>query len=90
MTGTQLQPFYPEFVPNQVLTNTQLNQLRTYLDEQTRVSRIRLVGTGVVCGLTWTVSNAEDLVTVRAGYDITSEGYLIGLDEATEFAHVRP
>ena len=39
--------FYPEFVPNQVLTDTQLNQLREYLDEQTRSTRVRLIGTGI-------------------------------------------
>ena len=45
------QSFFPDFQPNQVLTNTQLNQLRQYLDDQTRLSRVRLVGTGIVCGL---------------------------------------
>ena len=51
MNTTDLQLFYPDFVPNQVLTNTQLNQLRTFLDEQNRLTRLRLVGRGIVCGL---------------------------------------
>lgn len=80
---------YPEFIPNQVLTNTQLNQLREYLDGQDRLGRVRLVGMGLVCGLDWERRTLPDHhIRVREGYGIGSDGYLIGLDE-TDFTHVR-
>lgn len=83
MNTDALQLFYPDFVPNQVLTNTQLNQLRAYLDEQTRLSRVRLVGRGIVCGLTWRVDVAGGTartITLREGFGLTSDGYLIDVD----------
>ncbi|HMB92795.1 MAG TPA: carboxypeptidase regulatory-like domain-containing protein [Rhodothermales bacterium] len=82
MTIDLLQPFYPHFVPNQVLTNTQLNQLRTYLDQQERLTRIRLVGKGIVCGLTWSIDGSNN-ITIHEGYGVTSDGYLIELEETT-------
>ena len=80
MINGHLQDFYPDFVPNQVLTSTQLNDLRTYLEQQTRLSRIRLSGSGIVCGLTWSVDERADgatMVTLRGGYGVTSQGYLL-------------
>ncbi|MGL4597818.1 MAG: hypothetical protein ACRCYO_09825, partial [Bacteroidia bacterium] len=43
--------YYPVFENNQVLTSSQLNDLVTYLDEQNRATRTKLIGIGVVCGL---------------------------------------
>jgi hypothetical protein len=73
---------YPEFVVNQVLTNTQLNQLRDYLDEQDRFGRIRLIGMGKVCGLNYRVDSATHAITISAGFGITSHGYVIELQGA--------
>ncbi len=77
---------YPEFVPNQILTNKQLNDLRIYLAEQDRRSRIRLTGTGIVYGLSWTVKSEVDgpwQIVIDEGFGITSEGYLIELEKTT-------
>ena len=76
------QNFFPDFQPNQVLTNTQLNQLRQYLDDQTRLGRVRLVGTGIVCGL---YANLEGNHSIRitGGYGVTSDGYIIELKNTT-------
>ncbi len=79
--------FYPEFVPNQLLTNTQLNQLRDYLDQQDRRGRVRLVGTGIVCGLGFSV-DAGGHVAVGEGFGVTSDGYLIELPVRT-YTHYR-
>ena len=62
--------FYPEFVPNQVLTDTQLNQLREYLDEQTRSTRVRLIGTGIVCGLESVITDTR--IQISQGYGVSS------------------
>ncbi|HLP11589.1 MAG TPA: hypothetical protein VK177_06610 [Flavobacteriales bacterium] len=78
---SQLQDFYPVFEGNQVLTSTQLNQLVNYLDEQNRVTRAKLIGQGIVCGLD--VSTAPDSITkvitikISQGMGVTSAGYLI-------------
>ncbi len=83
---------YPDFVPNQVLTNRQLNQLREYLDQQDRLGRVRLVGAGIVCGLNVTV-NSRHHISVTDGFGVGSEGYLLGLEMAervkTTFTHWR-
>ena len=71
---------YPDFVPNQVLTNNQLNQLRQYLDQQNRLGRVRLTGTGIICGLN--IHIGKNKVTISDGFGISSEGYLIELDKA--------
>ncbi|GJL65200.1 MAG: hypothetical protein NPIRA05_01710 [Nitrospirales bacterium] len=75
--------FYPEFVANQILTNTQLNQLRTHLDVQERQTRIRLIGVGKVCGLNWSIAPDQASLTIDEGYGVTSDGYLVTLSETT-------
>ena|GEM_PF-3164527 len=82
MTFQTLQNFYPDFVPNQILTNTQLNQLRIFLDEQDRISRVRLSGMGIICGLTWSITNNEGEISlsIEEGFGLSSEGYLIQIE----------
>lgn len=75
------QDFFPDFQPNQVLTSTQLNQLRKYLDGQTRLSRVRLTGTGIICGLFGKTDNGES-IEITGGYGITSDGYIIEIENA--------
>ncbi|MDW7693779.1 hypothetical protein R9C00_03395 [Flammeovirgaceae bacterium SG7u.111] len=67
---------YPEFVANQVLTQKDLNNIVGYLDEQNRLTRTQLVGSGVVCGLE--VSRGENnAIVISNGLGITSEGFLV-------------
>ncbi len=72
---------YPVFERNQVLTSTQLNNLVNYLDQQNRLTRARLIGMGVVCGLEIDYNKSEKAITISKGTGITSEGYLIALGE---------
>lgn len=72
---------YPVFESNQVLTSTQLNNLVNYLDQQNRLTRTRLIGMGVVCGLEVTYNTVENTLTISKGTGITSEGYLINIGE---------
>lgn len=51
MSTSLIPKILPHFVPNQVLTDTQLNGLRDYLEEHDRLTRTHLIGTGIVCGL---------------------------------------
>ena len=72
---------YPVFENNQVLTSAQLNLLAGYLDEQTRITRTRLIGVGIVCGLeqSVTVNGSDAIINVTEGKGVTSEGFLISI-----------
>jgi hypothetical protein len=82
---------YPEFVPNQILTDRQLNQLRSHLEQQDRATRVRLTGTGVVCGLhARRVTSPAEAVQVIRGYGVASDGDFIELCDTTTYTHARP
>ncbi len=78
---------YPVFVADQVLTADHLNEIVNYLDEQDRLTRNKLIGIGIVCGLEIKASVEE--IQVSKGCGVTSEGYLMVQDEAT-YTHYRP
>lgn len=81
MTPTQLT--YPQFAPNQVLSNTSLNDLFAYLDDQNRLTRTNLIGIGVACGLEASFGEGENGfgILISPGVGVTSEGYLAHWDE---------
>ncbi len=78
---------YTFFEPNQILSASDLNDNFDYLDEQSRLTRASLIGTGIVCGLEIgvTVPSSDQpefaKVTVKKGHGITSCGYLISSPE---------
>lgn len=76
---------YPLFEPNQILTSTHLNQLRDYLDGENRLTRTKLSGFGIVCGLEVHYDSGVNTIKITRGYGITSDGYLIGLGEDTTY-----
>ena len=83
--------FYPEFVPNQILTNTQLNQLREHLASQGLRTRLRLGGIGIACGWGWAVSSAvPPAIVLGGGYGISSAGELIEQCDPARYTHHRP
>lgn len=80
---------YPIFEDNQVLTSSQLNELVNYLDEQSRLTRVKLIGMGVACGFV-PVFNLQDpdfgnrvTLKITCGTGITSEGYLLKMGDCT-------
>ncbi len=75
------------FEDNQVLTATHLNSVIDFLDRRDRLTRTKLIGTGIVCGLD--VSLNEKTITVSKGAAITSDGDLIHIDEATNFSQFK-
>lgn len=87
--GTQTT--YPDFVPNQILTNSQLNDLRQHLDLQDRATRKKLVGTGIVCGFRWRLAGSPGarVVKLSEGLGVTSDGYLICLCEPALLTRAR-
>ena len=76
---------YPVFEDNQVLTASQLNELSGYLDQQNRLTRVKLIGMGTACGLNVSylapneAPDNKDTIQISGGVGITSEGYLFTL-----------
>lgn len=79
---------YPVFEDNQVLTSSQLNDLAIYLDQQTRLTRTKLIGVGVLCGLKPAYDAVTNLLHITSGTGVTTEGYLLQLAE-TDFDRYR-
>ncbi len=74
---------YPVFEADQVLTNKHLNDSFNYLEQQVRLTRANLTGIGIVCGLGLTFNSRNTSVKIEKGCGITSEGYLILVDDNT-------
>lgn len=79
---------YTVFEKDQVLTHDQLNSVADYADDQIRLSRVRLGGVGVACGLRVSLSGAT--VRVTGGVGVTTDGDLLYLDDDTTFNRWRP
>ena len=76
---------YPVFENSQVLTSSQLNQMISYLDQQSRLTRVRLIGTGIVCGLglSYEEPGGAKEIAISKGTAVTSEGFLIAQSNCT-------
>ena len=72
---------YPVFEDSQVLTSGQLNQMIKYLDQQNRLTRVALIGMGIVCGMkvSCKTEDSKTTLTISKGVGVTSEGFLIGI-----------
>lgn len=74
---------YAVFERDQVLTETQLNSVVEYLDDQSRLTRTQLLGIGIVGGLLPVLGKAQ--ITLSKGIGVTSDGDLLGLAADTVF-----
>jgi hypothetical protein len=74
---------YTIFEKDQVLTHDQLNGVADYFDDQTRLTRIKLLGVGIVCGLR--VSVEKNTIEVTRGAGVTTDGDLLYFAEDTVF-----
>lgn len=83
----QISTGHTVFERDQVLTHDQLNSLAGYADDQARLTRVRLLGVGVVCGLRPSLSGST--VTVTRGLGVTTDGDLLHLDADTVFDRFR-
>lgn len=79
---------YPVFEADQVLTNRHLNDMFNYLEQHDRLTRIKLIGSGIVCGLDISFQE-KDSISVSKGCGLTSQGYLITFCD-TKFTHFIP
>lgn len=76
------------FEDNQVLTASQLNNLVRYFDYQDRLTRTRLLGAGIVCGLK--VVNGSGAITITKGCGVTSDGDLVTLENDVQYTQLLP
>ena len=74
---------YSIFEKDQVLTHEQLNSVADYFDDQTRLTRVKLLGVGIVCGLGVSVQGSNIKVTKGAG--VTTDGDLLYFAADTVF-----
>ncbi len=80
---------YPEFVPDQLLTSGNLNELFGYLENQERVTRTHLLGIGIVCGLEVKTDPSGTRLTITRGCGVTSDGYLVSFPETKEYTQYK-
>lgn len=76
---------YPHFYHNQVLKSSTLNGYFEFLDLQTRLSRVHLVGCGIVDGLTF--SFRDGALVLSPGVAINKDGWLVEIREETEYGY---
>jgi hypothetical protein len=74
---------YSVFEKDQVLTHDQLNTVAEYFEDQTRLTRIKLLGVGILCGLRVSVKGTT--VTVSKGAGVTTDGDLLFFKDDTLF-----
>lgn len=79
----QKESSYPSFKANQILSADDLNNSFNYLNEQIRLTRANLIGTGIVCGLKLKPSLSEDgsSISISKGCGVTTDGHLIAEDQ---------
>ncbi|MDD2720189.1 MAG: hypothetical protein PHH47_02630 [Gallionella sp.] len=75
------------FEKDQVLTAGQLNGITEYLDDQQRITRTGLLGTGILSG--FDLRLAGDNIVVGRGVGVTSDGDLLALGAAASFDRYR-
>lgn len=75
---------YSRFVKDQVLTEVQLNEIIDFFEDQHRLTRTCLIGTGIVCGLE--VRKSNKAVTLSPGAAITTDGDMLKM-ERVEYTH---
>lgn len=81
---TTITGHYHSYVADQMLTHYQLNETIDYFDDQNRLDRIFLTGTGIACGFKISTNADYDTVTITQGTGITTDGDLIKLKNETD------
>lgn len=79
---------HPVFEDDQVLTAGQLNDLADYLNDEIGLTRVRLLGVGIVCGLQ--VSLQSGGILLSQGLGVTSGGGLIRIEGDTLYTSFKP
>jgi hypothetical protein len=84
MASYKTNEVYNVFWDNQVLTASQLNKVVERLEEEDRLSRTQLVGSGIIQG--FKVNYEEGELVITSGLGITTDGDLVMSPKINEFA----
>lgn len=92
MATTQLnkdpkEPAYRRFVPDQVLTALQLNDVIDHFEIQDRFTRVALSGVGIACGLE-VVYDKNKSIQISKGCAVSTDGDLVSFAGAT-YTHAK-
>ncbi len=74
----------PTFRPGQVLKHSDLNNMVNYLDKQDRLTRVYLLGIGILEGLKCSFNADASRLMIEAGAGVSSDGYFIQLESNWE------
>lgn len=79
---------YTIFERDQILTEAQLNSVSGYFDDQERLSRVELLGVGLIAGLHVSIVNGK--IRVSKGLGLTTDGDLLLITSDSDFDHIKP
>ncbi|HTJ96280.1 MAG TPA: hypothetical protein VL381_02335, partial [Rhodocyclaceae bacterium] len=79
---------YSVFERDQVLTEAQLNSVAQYFDDQDRLTRVELIGVGIVGGLRAIISGGK--VVIGKGVGVSTDGDLLLLQTDTTYDYIKP
>ena len=72
---------YPVYIPDQYLTNKNLNDTTDYLEIEERATRVYTIGDGIISGLEIAeitkVSGILKSIKIQSGYGLTPDGFLL-------------
>lgn len=85
---------YPYYRASQFLTSQDLNDSFSYVEEQKRLTRTKMIGSGIISGLNFdSVRNEANVlteVTVNAGFGVTSDGYSVSYPKPVAYKFMVP
>ncbi len=90
MKLNQISQEYNRFRDNQVLTASELNKLIDFMESQNRLTRTCLSGVGIICGMTLSFDSNNQIISVKKGCGVTTDGDLIYLSSDKAFLEVSP
>lgn len=82
---------YPTFTSGEVLSKALLDNLVGYDDEQSRLTRCKLIGSGIVDGLDYSFNAQKGILTIQPGTAVTNVGNMICINSPTNYyLYIRP
>ncbi|HNW89151.1 MAG TPA: hypothetical protein PKN48_05780 [Bacteroidales bacterium] len=84
---------YPYYRASQFLTSQDLNESFSYVEEQERLTRAKMIGSGIISGLNFDSVNEANVlteVTVNAGFGVTSDGFSVSYPKPVVYKYMVP
>ena len=81
---------YPIFEKDQVVTADQLNSIIRYFSRQQRITRSKIIGVGIICGLEVKYDSTKACITITKGCAISSIGDILYYPDDITFSKYKP